>query len=233
MFYLDEEMKKLKERGVDNPPSPQKMAMIMAVSFDRLASEHAFKIFRDNKFRNLLWFSSLSQVEQDRVFNELVVSGICLVMLTMEAPDLQSAPELKEYFQFVRDQMSKAHVNELKNYGSEKKYLKTWEKLIDLRYEEYHKEKLEIRSAALEMDINDGSRESLEEIQIMLPVNTIAIGAHRHILRGQTKDKDELFKYLVREFGRLYVQIRLSLEGKKITLWHKILVKLKMLFSKK
>jgi len=232
MFNLDQEVQKLKARGIKNPPSSQKMAFLLASAFDRAASQHAFKIFNDKKFRNLLNFLTLAKIEQDRLFNELVVSAIALIMLTLETPDLKGESELKEYLQFVRDQLPKAHSTELKNLGIEKKFLKQWEQLIDMRYQEYHKDKLEVRAAAMNMEYDDGSAESLEDIQIMLPVNTIAMGAHRHILRGKTEGRDELFKYLIREFGKLYVQIRLPLEGKKITFLDKLLVKMKLFFSK-
>lgn len=217
-----------------NPPPPEKMALIMALSFDRLANQKAFDIFRDNKFRDSVDFQKISKLEQDRIFNELVVSVITLVMLTLESPDLRIDPQFREFFELVRDDMPKAHCTELKNLGIEKKLLKQWEKLIDMRYQEYHQDKLEVRKAAMSMkDYDDGSFESLENIQIMLPVNTIAMGVHRHILRGKTKGKDELFKYLIHEFGRLYVQIRLPLEGKKITFLDKLIIKAKLLFSKR
>ena len=124
MFNLEREVQKLKARGIKNPPSPEKMAFLLASAFDRAASQHAFKIYNDKKFRIFINFSTLSKIEQDRIFNELVVSAIALIMLTLETPDLKGESELKEYLQFVRDQMPKAHTTELKNFGIEKKFLK-------------------------------------------------------------------------------------------------------------
>ena len=74
--------------------------------------------------------------------------------------------------------------------------------------------------------------EKLSEIQMLTPINAVAIGTHQHILRGKTKGKDELFKLLVRWLGKVYVGIRIPIEGGKINLWSKFLVKSQLLMKK-
>jgi len=45
----------------------------------------------------------------------------------------------------------------------------------------------------------------------------VAIGCHHHICRGKTEGRDELFKKTLASLSRFYVQVRVRLEGGKIT----------------
>lgn len=234
MFNLDEEFRKLKERGPNNPLPLSKMAKITAGALDQGASQWAFHLFRDKRFRQLVNFEKLEKIEQDRIFNELVVSGLVLLMITLESPDLRVPEELKEYFLMVKEELPSSHTNLLTSYGIEKKYLADWDKLIKMRYEEYNKDKLEIRKAAMEMDSKkeDLTLKGLGNIQLLLPVQTVAIGCHHHICRGKTEGKDELFKLILKRMGRFYVEIRVPLEGGKINFWSKLRVKTRHFLSR-
>jgi hypothetical protein len=235
MFNLEEEVKKLKNWNKKSPPSIAKMAKIMAASLDRAASQKAFQIFNDKKFRAFLNFDQLEKIEQDRIFNELVVNAIVLLMMTLEAPDIRNLEELKEYFLLVKEELPRAHRDLLASYGIEKRYLKDWDKLIQMRYEEYDKDKLELRKAAMELEAKergDLTVDGLEDIQLFLPVHTVAIGCHHHLCRGKTDGKDELFKLILKYLGRFYVEIRVPLEGGKITFWRRAKVKARHLFQK-
>lgn len=226
MFDLDKEFKNLKERG--KPDLLPKMAKITAGGLDRAASQHAFWLFRHPKFRRLLSFESLEQVEQDRIFNELVVINIVLLMLTLQSTDLNIPPELKDYFLLIRDSLPEAHGNELKNLGIEKKFVDIWDKLIDLRFKEYDKDKNDIREAAMELEAKEKELtiSDLEGIQAILPVQTAGFGGFVHICRGKTKGKEELLKFLIRHLGRFYIQMRIYLEGNKVPFWKKAKMKI-------
>lgn len=226
-FDLDKEFKKLKESG--KPGSISKMAQIMAGTLDRAASQNAFQIYRHPKFRELSSLESLEKIEQDRIFNELVVTNIVLLMLSLEANDLRIKEELKDYFLVVKDSLPKAHCNELATLGIEKEYLDIWNKLIKLRYEEYSRNKNEIREASMQFEAKDKELtiKDLEDIQSILPAQTTAFGCFDHICRGKTKGKEELLKFLVRHQGRFYIQMRILLEGVKLPIWKKIEMKTK------
>lgn len=227
---LEKELKKLKKQGKKGKiPSPEEMAEILARVFDQAANTQAFKLFRDKKFRKLIKFNRLQQVEQDRIFNELVLAGIVLIMLTLEAPDLRIKNEFKEYFDFVRKKIPEAHLKCLKELGIEKKHLRLWEKLINMRYNEYYDDRLKAREAAISIESKEEEMtiKKLEGIQLTLPVNTVAIGCHHHICRGKTKGRDELFKLTLKWLSKMYLEIRVPLEGGKINLWTKTLVKTK------
>ncbi len=67
------------------------MAGATAGALVQAAAASAFQLFRDTEFRRLAGFEQLSQAEQDRIFNELVVASVVLIMLVLEAPYLRVA----------------------------------------------------------------------------------------------------------------------------------------------
>lgn len=222
---LEEEIKDLKKRGLNNPASPSKMASILAATLDQAATGWAFKIYWDKKFLKLAEIDKLEQVEKDRIFNELFLAGICMIMLTLEARDLRQEEDFKDYLLKVRDEIVSAHINQLKDMGVEKEHQKLWKRLINMRYEEYEKDKLTAREAMMEFEAKENGRsletEDLEGINLTLVPFTVAVGAHKHIVRGKTKDQDLLFKLIMKlimkKLSRFYVEIRIMIEGRKIT----------------
>jgi hypothetical protein len=59
--------------------------------------------------------------------------------------------------------------------------------------------------------------ESLSKIQMLVPVEAVAIGCHHHICRGETKGKDDLFKLILQTLARFYFEFRMKIEGIKTT----------------
>ena len=55
--------------------SLDQMADSTAAALAQAAAGSAFHLFRDKQFRRLANFEKLSQAEQDRIFNELVVAS--------------------------------------------------------------------------------------------------------------------------------------------------------------
>jgi len=55
------------------------------------------------------------------------------------------------------------------------------------------------------------------KIQMLLPVQTAAIGCHHHLCRGKTAGKDNLFKLILESLSRFYFEFRMKIEGAKIT----------------
>lgn len=192
----------------------------------------AFKLFTNKKFRELCFFTSITQLEQDRIFNELVIAVLTVMMITCDAPDILE--ESKAFFQKIKELLPKEYISQLKSMGIEKKYLKEWETLIDMRYQEYTNDKLEAREAAMIVESQEREIDvkKLSEIQLMLPLQTVAIGCHHHICRSKTDGRDELFKMIIRWLGEYYVEFRVLVEGKKISTLSRIKVSLRRLFHK-
>jgi hypothetical protein len=161
----------------------------------------------------------LDKVEQDRIFNELVVAYVVLIILLLEAPDLRVPPESQDYLRELKEKVPKAHLDHLRTLGVEDEHLRDWEKLIALRYDEYARDRHEVRSAAMEIESSEKALDldDLSKIQMLVPVQTVAIGCHHHICRGETKGLDDLFRLTLRLLSRFYVDIRIQLEGGKIT----------------
>jgi len=199
--------------------SLEQMAVATARGMTEAAAHRAYGLFSDKGFRRLTLLEALSQTEQDRIFNELLVSGIVLVMLVLEAPDLRVPREFKEHLGRVKEAVPKAHIESLKNLGIEQEHLEVWEKLIALRYAEYAKDKHDVRAAAMRLEAKEKPLDlsDLANIQLGLPVQTVAIGCHHHICRGETDGRDELFKLVLGSLSKFYIEIRVPLEGGRIT----------------
>lgn len=221
-------MRKLKEQGLAGVSLP-KMAKLIATMLDKGAVGWVGKIFWDKKFQRLTEFDKLKQSEKDRIFNELILAPLTLFMITLEAPDLRQPEDFREYLLTVRDEIPKAHVEYLKTLGIEKKHLSDWKKLIRMRYGEYNESKLKARQAMMEYKSQEKDLvpSDLDEIHLFLPVFTVAVGCHRHICRGKTKGKDELFKYLIKHLSRFYSEFRVIVEGAEITPWKRFKIKLR------
>src|SRR3989339_1076489 len=163
--------------------------------------------------------NEMVQLEQDRILNELILAGITVIMLTLEAPDLRINRDFKEYFRLLKDEVPKAHLTQLKEMGIEKKHVKLWKKLIEMRYDEYAQDRLKARSAAMEYDSRkkDLTSKDLDDIHLFLPAFTVAVGCHHHICRGKTEGKDLAFKYLMKKLARFYTMMRAAMEGGHLT----------------
>ena len=199
--------------------SLDQVARETAAALVKAASGSAFKLFQDRQFRRLAGFEQLNQTEQDRIFNELVVAFVVLIMLVLEAPDLRATAEFRRYLSELNKKIPKAHIDYLRASGVEKKYLSDWENLINLRCEEYARDRHDVRAAAMEIE-SAGKRldlGDLSKIQMLVPVQAVAIGCHHHICRGDTAGKDDLYKMTLGSLSRFYVLIRVRFEGDKLS----------------
>ena len=199
--------------------SLEQMADATATGLAQTAAGAAFQLFREKQFRRLAGFEQLSQVEQDRIFNELVVAFVVLIMLLLEAPDLRVAGESRGYLAGLNKSVPKAHVKHLRTLGVETKHLEDWEKLMAMRYEEYARDRHEVRAAAMQIESAEKSLDldDLSKIQLLVPVQAVAIGCHHHICRGDTAGQDDLFKLTLKSLSMFYVELRVRLEGGRIT----------------
>jgi hypothetical protein len=199
--------------------SLDQMADTTAAGLVQAAAACAFQLFRDKKFRRLAAIEQLSQTEQDRIFNELVVALVVLIMLLLEAPDLRGAGEFRGYLATLNKTIPKAHVDQLRTLGVETNHLQDWEKFIAMRYEEYARDRHDVRAAAMQIESAEKrlDLDDLSKIQMLVPVQVVAIGCHHHICRGDTEGRDDLFTLTLNSLSRFYVELRVRLEGGRIT----------------
>jgi hypothetical protein len=199
--------------------SLDQMAEATAAGLSQAAAASAYELFCDKEFRRMAGLERLSQVEQDRIFNELVVAFLALIMLLLEAPDLHVPREFRNYLAGLSKRISEAYVESLKTLGVETNHLRDWEKLISMRYEEYARDKHEVRAAAMQIESGEKSLDldGLSRIQLLVPVQAVSIGCHHHVCRGNADGRDELFKQILKSLSKFYVELRIRLEGGKIT----------------
>ena len=88
-----------------------------------------------------------------------------------------------------------------------------------MRYEEYARDRHDVRATAMELESKDRSlnMNTLSKIQMLVPVEAVAIGCHHHICRGEADGKDELFKFTLHSLFRFYFDFRIKIEGGKKT----------------
>jgi hypothetical protein len=210
------------------------MANETAAALVYAAGASAFQLFQDMQFRQLAGFEQLSQTEQDRIFNELVVASIVLIMLVLEAPDLRVATEFHDYLSDLNQKIPKAHLDYLRTSGVETEHLRDWEKLIAMRYEEYARDRHDVRAAAMQIESSEKGLDldDLSKIQMLVPVQAVAIGCHHHICRGDTEGQDDLFKLTLKSLSRFYVELRVRLEGGRITPLMRMWVTLKRILHR-
>jgi hypothetical protein len=214
--------------------SLDQMADATAAGLVQAAAASAYELFRDKQFRRSAGFEQLSQAEHDRIFNELVVAFLALTMLLLEAPDLHVARELRNYFAGLNKRIPKAHVDHLRTLGVETDYLPDWEKLIVMRYEEYARDKHDVRAAAMQIESSERGLDldDLSNIQLLVPVQAVAIGCHHHVCRGDPKGRDDLFKLTLKSLSKFYVELRVRLEGGRITPLTRVRVALKRMLHR-
>ena len=210
------------------------MADVTATNLAQAAAAAAFDLFRDKRFRRLAGIEQLSQVEQDRIFNELVVASVVLIMLLLEAPDLRVTGEFQGYLAGLSKKIPGAYVDHLRTLGVETNHLQDWEKLIAMRYEEYARDRHDVRAAAMQIESSEKALDldGLSKIQLLVPVQAVAIGCHHHICRGDTEGQDDLFKLTLQSLSRFYVELRVRLEGARITTLTRIRVALKQILRR-
>jgi hypothetical protein len=209
--------------------SLDQMAGETAAALVQAAGNSAFQLFNDKQFRSQARFEQLSQTEQDRIFNELVVAAVVLVMLVLEAPDLRVPDEFRGYLSNLNKKISKAHIDNLRTLGVAAEHLKIWKKLIAMRYKEYARDRHDVRAAAMQIESAEKRLEldDLTKIQMLVPVQAVAIGCHHHICRGKTDGRDDLFKLTLNSLSKFYVELRSRFEGGRITPLKRLGVKLK------
>lgn len=209
--------------------SLQEASGLTAENLVKWAQQEAYKIFLNRKFRQILEFEKLPQTEQDRIFNELVVSSLLIMMLTLEAPDINAPEAIKDFLLEIKDEIPKKHLQSLKDLGIENNYRQDWEKLIQMRYREYQEDRLGMREAAMELTSKESplTTEKLRDIGLLLPPQVVGMGTLSHIRRGKIEENDPLNKIILRWIGDLFLPVRLMTEGRKYSRWQRTLLHLR------
>ena len=190
---------------------------------DEKTIKWAHRLYWNKDFLKLAKINELEQIEQDRIFNELIIAGLLTCVFILE---IQGDPD-------AESDMNRAHREYLRSIGIEKEHLDLWKKLLKMRYEEYTTSKNNARMAMIEYERKESpdGKINLDGINFTLPPFNISVGAHKHIVRGKTKGRDILFKLIMKYLSRFYSQIYFEASGHKISIEAKVNIKLRHLIN--
>src|SRR5947207_12961362 len=132
--------------------SLDQMVEVTAAGLSQAAAASAYELFCGKEFRAMARLERLSHGERDRIFNELVVAFLVLIMLLLEAPDLRVSRELRNYFADLNKRIPEAYVEHLRTLGLDSNHIGDWENLISMRCEQYERDKHAEREAATKLE---------------------------------------------------------------------------------
>lgn len=168
-----------------NPPkNPEQLARAIT---EKIANS-SFVFFKDENIRSLLNFEKISVTEQDRIFNEILVSGITIAILIFATLENKTKNErIKQFHIEMQIELTSSYPNWLKELGAEQNNADLWKELIKMRVNEYEK------------DYEENEKEIKKQTDAKLAfVFVVAIGGNKHICRGKKKDMNLTFKPFLR-----------------------------------
>lgn len=173
-------------------PDDQRPMLAMAdYMLDEKLFASVFRLFRDEKFHELARFRKLPVAEHDRIFNELMVSGICAALFCIDSMKHLAPPGEFHFWKKVEQAMPKQFQMKLVEFGVDGANAKLMRELITMRYEEYER----IANKTLDLSIPRG-REFVE-----VATRAMAVGTSSHIKCGKLlPDPDPLIIYLTHAF---------------------------------
>lgn len=157
-----------------------------------LVAKKSFGLFKKRAFRKPLNWDSLSPEEQDRIFNEIVISGVTLAALMTESIANESKNKNSEqYLRELSMEIRSAYGNYILSLGAPKKYADMFKTVIDMRAKEYRKDYLADKKGLMLKNKRESSAWHM----------IVAIGGYYHIVRGDEKMADDARHFkLFRDF---------------------------------
>jgi hypothetical protein len=178
-----------------NKNDPEKLADKTSQDLVLFALNSAFKVFRDNEFRSFFNYTKQPRAEQDRLFNELGLTSICLLLFAIE--DISYLNDEERYFwQNVKEKIPIFFEGWLLNLGIDKKHINIWSSLIEKRCKEYQRCQVKYRQIknSYDKDFANDENERLKDFYIRY--QAVSIGSLFHFRKKGTDIKDPLLKYL-------------------------------------
>lgn len=202
-------MKALRNEDDDRP-------VVVASSYllEEILLPSAFRFFKTTEFRKLTKLESLDEIERGRIFNELEIGVICLMLFCLESAEALVKPEDYHFWRKVQEELPRQFHFQLLHYGVPKENADLFPKLLDMRYKEYHDLSREA------WDMWDRAEPQFQKLlsdavkHNLAGLHATAFGTTDHIRRGKLKKKDEL-PHLIRgwllnlneEIGRFILKL--------------------------
>lgn len=170
----------------------------------QVVASSSFEFWQRKDFRLYVNFRSLSQTEQDRMFNELEVSVLGLFTLSLDYAISIASVEYKKPLEALQKEIVHGFIQLFVDLGVGKNFIDQWQKLIETRLKEYHED---LKTAVKESDAWEELKGNEEMRQTWARIETITIDCLTHIRRGDVKKDDPLWKLLRKWFISLEAQI--------------------------
>lgn len=162
--------------------------------FTEFIAQQSFSFWQQKDFRKLTNFNRITQTEQDRIFNELIVTGICLLDLHLTDLLSEAKDDAKiKVLEGLHKEFLKDYPRYLKELGTPKHLTTTWDVLIKIRLKEFRED---YQLAKKEMDKWDEFKKDPTYKKPLTRINTCSITCLQHIRRGKLDEKDLLWKIL-------------------------------------
>lgn len=185
---------------------PEKYAEEISEKLIKFVIKSALRVFKDGEFRRNFNFAILKGKETDRLYNELSITAIVLLMLTLDDVAQRKGEEVY-FWREVREKIPQVFKNWLLKLGLTNNIASTWIKAIDSRYEEYQGHQREYRHIMEEKNKyfakikNEAAKDSYVRFQ------TVALGSFPHIKKERYRNYKPSIKYLKNWLAVLNKQI--------------------------
>lgn len=187
------------------------MMLDAAQRLGQLAASESFEFWQRKDFRLYVAFDSLSQTEQDRIFNELEVSLLGLFILQFDYAQTIADKGDKAVLKTFQQELVPGFLRLMEETGIAKENLKVWQQLIDMRLKEYRSD---LKVALKESSSMEDFAGDEELRSTWARIETITIDCLTYIKRGDVKEGDPLWKLLRKWFitldARLFPITRLG-----------------------
>ena len=154
-----------------------------------------FEVFKDKEFRQLTKFDQLPRLEQDRIFNELIVSSMLTAIFGSARAEEIVKPEDYHFWRAVHIELPRQFEYTLREFGSESKHVRLYRDLIKMRQEEYERLGEDVWKIWDEEETKFKNMPIIGR-EIVSWVHAVSIGTADHIKRGKLTQKDKLPRYL-------------------------------------
>lgn len=189
-------MKKFKRMAIQ----PHQEASMLV----RMVTDSGYKIFTDEQFRESINFEKEKREEQDRIWNEIAVTGLIFLLSFLDDYLKADDSPRRPFWVEVRNEIIPEFIKWLEELKIPDEFVEIWKKLIDLRMEEF-KDKRKITFDMLEKEFSDGDTTELRNTFIRL--HTLSISGSSHITRGDDQKVVKLKKHLNAWLGALNLKL--------------------------